>query len=177
MIYIKSIIKLELVARSPSRNKKVTEKSSQTAECCKVLLLQIRRRMEKGESGTCTDAHSLVVFFLHLHSVGTVDGLWLKKESDLGIGRDAGYLENWKGGRLNFMTFTYICMLWNHMTSFHPSADFLSATLSPEGGATSSTRTTGFDAVKETPGQRFPEEIFFVYSTLNSPHSIFKSLF
>ena len=50
--------------------------------------------MEKGESGTCTDAHSLVVFSPFALCWYCGPAVIEKKESDLGIGRDGVYLEN-----------------------------------------------------------------------------------
>ena len=66
-------------------------------------------------------------------------------------------------------------IIWHH---FHPSADFLSATLSAEGGATSSTRNYRIRCSQ----RGLLDSASLRRSSLsiqpwNSPHSIFKSLF
>ena len=179
-LHKKSIIKLELVARSPLTQQKGHWKVITNCNLTLSMLQGTTDQAQNGERGKRNMQHIvLLFFFLHFALCWHCGPALIEKKSDLGIGRGRqATLKHWKGGRLNFMTFTYICMLWNHMTSFSPFCWFPSATLSPEGGATSSARNYRIRCSQRgLLDSASLRDIFLVYSTMNSPHSIFKSLF
>ena len=136
---------------------KVNWTATRHSACCKAL--QIRRWMGEGESRTCTDAHSLVVFsictFLVLWT--GFEWLWL---------RTTNLIEALEETQATLKTETeaswnsWHLHAWSHFTSFHPCADFLFATLSPAGGATSSTRTKWFTSLNSIFWWCLPQHCF-----------------